>query len=166
MKKIFLALVFLTSIFLTACGTKSTYDIIEEELSVDVSSGKEISNTDSHGGFHGDGMTFIVLEFSDDTLAKELQQKSDWKQFPLDETMTTLVYGISDETSSVGPYVTDDNGNSLVPQIQNGYYILIDRQSQPHKPGNPEMMDRASFNFTFGIYDIDTNLLYYCEYDT
>ena len=49
-----------------------------------------------------------------------------------------------------------------LPEIQNGYYRLIDR----HSDTDTGILDRYSFNFTLGVYDSDTNTLYCCEVDT
>ena len=64
--------------------------------------------------------------------------------------------------SSIGPFINDGNGNPLVREIQNGYYILIDRQEDQET----DILDRPSFNVTVGLYDTDTNTLYCCTLDT
>lgn len=56
----------------------------------------------------------------------------------------------------------NDKGENLVPEIENGYYILIDRQSNQ----NDNILNRGSFNFTVGIYNTDDNNLYFCKLDT
>lgn len=38
-----------------------------------------------------------------------------------------------DKTGKYGPYLTDNDGKPLVPEIQNGYYLLIDRQVEKDK---------------------------------
>lgn len=145
-----------------ACSTRSSQDIVSEKLGVNASAGTELSNSDTHGGFNGDGTSCIVLGFNDDTVLNEIKESSEWKQFPLDETVRALVYGISDETSSIGPFLNDGNGNALVPEIKNGYYLLIDL----HTDKETDILSRVSFNFTVGLYDTDTDTLYYCELDT
>ena len=116
----------------------------------------------THGGFHGDGVSCTALQFSDDTVLEEIKNSSNWKEFPLDETVQAIVYGISEDTYSIGPYLTDDEGNAIVPDIQNGYYLLIDRQIDQEM----DILSRASFNLTVALYDTDTNILYICELDT
>lgn len=158
--------IFLLSIFmLTACGSKTAQDTVSKELGIDVSSGEEVSNYDTHSG-NGDGISYVVLSFSNDTVIEEIKSNLSWKPFPLDETVETLVYGVSDETSSIGPYFSDGDGNALVPEIQNGYYLLIDRQVENNKASGADILYRPSFNFTLGLYDTDTNTLYFCKLDT
>ena len=57
-------------------------------------------------------------------------------------------------------------GKSLVPQIKNGYYCLIDRQSNDLKKKQPFILYRYSFNLTIGLYNSDSKLLYYLKLDT
>lgn len=131
-------------------------------LGLDISTDEEISNYDTHGGFHGDGTTCIAYHFDDENILEEIRCTSEWKKFPLDNTVQALVYGLSDGTSQIGPFLNDNEGNPIIPKIQNGYYLLIDRQNDAEE----NILDRSSFNFTLGLYDIDTNKLYYCELDT
>lgn len=150
---------------MTACGKKSAQDIVSDALDLDVSDGVEASNVDTHGGFHNDGITSIVLTFNDDAVLKTIRDNSKWKTFPLDHTVQTLVYGVQDKTSSYGPYLTDD-GEPLVPEIRNGYYLLIDRHAEKDKETGADILNRHSFNFDLGIYDTDTDTLYFCRLDT
>lgn len=146
---------------LTACGSNEPQESISNELGISVSGGEEISNLDTQEGFHGDGITFTALKFSDDSVLEEILENDQWRAFPLDDTVKALIYGISDETSSIGPYVSDDEGNGIVPEVQEGYYIFIDRQSE-----QGDILSRASFNFTVGIYDLTSDILYFCRFDT
>lgn len=141
---------------LTACAPASPQDIVAEGLGIDISGGSAVSHSDTHGGLHGDGTTCIVLAFDDDALLEQIRES--WNAFPLDETVTALAYG----TGSAGPYLADGEGRALLPEIQNGYCLLIDRQADR----GGDILDRAAFNFTLGLYDADTQTLYYFELDT
>ncbi len=163
MKKLFaVTLAVLCAVCLAACGSQTPAEGISTALSIDVSSGKEVQFRDDHGGFHGDGTEYVVLAFADDKVLEQIKDDSAWTALPLDETAKALVYGVAGETSRIGPFLTDENGDTLFPEIENGYYILIDRHSQ--KEAN--ILERASFNFTLAIYDTDTNKLHYCAFDT
>lgn len=148
-----------------AYSRNGTKGIVSEALFLDVSSGSEVSNYDTHSG-NGDGTSYIVFSFKDDTVLTEIQNNAEWKAFPLDETVQILVYGAEDETSKYGPYLTDNDGMPLVPVIQNGYYLLIDRQVEKDKATGADILHRGSFNFDLGLYDTDTNTLYFCQLDT
>ena len=64
-----------------------------------------------------------------------------------------------------GPYLTDQDGNPLIPEIRNGYYRLIDRQIKMGEASGADILHRNSFNFDLGLY-ADTNTLYFCRMDT
>ena len=165
-KRLSILLLFLfVVISITACSTKRTKNIISEALSLDVSSGSEVSSYDTHSG-NGDGISYIVFSFKDDTVLTEIQDNAEWRAFPLDEIVQTLVYGVEDETSKNGPYLTDNDGKPLVPKIQNGYYLLIDRQVKKDQATGADILHRSSFNFDLGLYDSDANTLYFCQLDT
>lgn len=158
-----IVLVFVFS--LIACGSQEPQEIVSEALGVDASTGSTMSSMDTHSG-NGDGTSFVVLHFDGDEMIKQIKADAAWQPFPLDETVQTLVYGVSDATSSIGPFLTDEDGKALVPEIANGYYRLIDRQVEEDQATGADILNRASFNFTVGLYDTDTNTLYCCELDT
>ena len=58
------------------------------------------------------------------------------------------------------------DGNPLIPEIRNGYYRLIDRQIKMGEASGADILHRNSFNFDLGLYDADTNTLYFCWMDT
>ena len=171
MKKnvIFLAAAALLLAGLTACKAKTPQDLASKALSLDLSAGSEVSSYDTHSG-NGDGTSCIVLSFQDDAVLEQIQESVSWHPLPVDQTTQVLVYGLSEETGEtswqIGPFLTDDSGNPLVPAIQNGYYFLLDRQAKDGKAPGSDILDRGSFNFTFGLYDTDTDTLYCCELDT
>ena len=82
------------------------------------------------------------------------------------------MYGVREEVGTeetgitvyqTGPYLTDGEGDPLVPEIRAGFYRLIDRHAQA---GETDLLGRASLNFTLALYDTDTDTLYYFEMDT
>ena len=59
------------------------------------------------------------------------------------------------------------NEEAKIPVIENGYYMFMDRSSESTDNTDDSMLlSRYSFNFTIAIYDTDTDILYYFEYDT
>ena len=152
---------------MTACGKKDKQNIISEALNIDMEKGKIISEYDTHDGAHGDGTSCIVLKFNNDSILKEIKSNKKWKSFPMNETVKCLAYGEETENGTVGPYLTDEkSGDRLLPNIQRGYYLLIDRQNQNNQSKKENILDKASFNYDLGIYDMDTNTLYFCQLDT
>ncbi len=169
MKRFFLLIMGLFVILtFSACqGSMSSQREISDALGIDISSGTIGTNFDTHNGFHGDGEQFVSMTFSDDSMAKKLSQNAAWKTLPLSENLTTLVYGTTTESGHSGPYLTDENGKAVFPDIQNGYYYFIDRQNQgADRYDDTNVLERYSLNFTVAIYDTDTDTLYYAELDT
>ncbi len=48
-----------------------------------------------------------------------------------------------------------------MPEIESGWYKLIDRRT-----GLAAQFDGLVFNLTLGVYDADTDTLYFCTIDT
>lgn len=143
-------------------------DEISATIGIDLSNTEYVTRIDTHGGFHGDGNTIVTMPLSSESVLEQIQGNSNWHSLPFTENLTAVVYGIHTDNSSIGPYITvDDSRNAAVPEITNGYYFFLDRHSQstdPHDDTN--VLSRASFNLTIAIYDCDTEMLYYLEFDT
>ena len=157
----FAAMLAAFAVSLTACQAQSAQERVGEALGLDVSSGSEVFQEDTHSG-NGDGTTCLALSFSDGSVQQEIQGNPAWQALPLDETTEILVYGKETGTTKTGPFLSDEDGNPLAPVIQNGYYCFIDR----HTDTETGILERSSFNFTVGIYDTDTDTLYFYELDT
>lgn len=152
---------------LSGCQRGSAQSDLPDVPGIDMNSGTIVANSDSHGGFHGDGERFVAISFSDPSIAERLIEDQAWKPLPLSKNITALIYGITTEEGREGPYVTDEDGKAEFPKIQNGYYYFIDKQNQnAARYDDTDVLDRDSFNFIIAIYDIDTDRLYYAELDT
>lgn len=168
MRKICLGLLMalFTPFIATACSSSNPIEKISETLGVDLSSATILQSMDSHGGFHGDGDTYVKISFDDDegkSFVKELETTTGWNELPLTDNLNTIVYG----TEIVGPYATNDNGETYFPFVSNGYYFFIDRHSESKNiKDDTNIIKRASFNFTIAIYDINNHVLHYYELDT
>ena len=160
----------LALIVMTGCGAEKENSIsseISKTIGVDVSVGEVISKSDSHGGFHGDGVTVIEIQLNDTSISDQIKDNEDWNTLPLTENLTSLVYGVQTESSSVGPMIHSGDGAPVIPEVVNGYYYFLDRHSQSTNPkDDSEVLDRASYNFTIAIFDTDQQTLYYMELDT
>ena len=66
-------------LILTACGSVLVHDTVSETLGIDVSSGNEISNYDTHSG-NGDGTSCVILRFDDDSVSEEIRNDKNWKK--------------------------------------------------------------------------------------
>lgn len=164
------SLLALSLCLLSGCQGTNVQDQIKQQVGIDVSDGRSLSQQDTHGGFHGDGISCYVYTFSDDSCLQQVSQADGWSAFPLSETAQALLYGVTEETettvSSMGPYFTDEEGACLVPPIESGYYRLVDRHSDAGTADDPGLLARGSFNCTLAVYDADTATFYFCELDT
>lgn len=151
---------------LDGCQINRIEDKISKDIGIQCKGGTSLYEMDTHGGFHGDGLSFYVFEF-EVNLSDQIVSNSEWKRLPLDETASVLIYGDKKEAVSVGPYVTNEKGDPLFPVIGEGYYYFEDRifLSSNHQIQLP-LLERASFNFTIAIYDETNCRLYYCQFDT
>lgn len=154
------------------CGADGSANFLQElsqSLGVDVSSGEILTQSDTHGGFHGDGTTVVEIQLTDSDLAKQIEENGngEWNELPLTDNLTALVYGIHTEESSVGPMIHGGDNMPVIPEVENGYYYFLDRHSQSTDPkDDTKVLGRGSYNFTIAIYDADHQILYYMELDT
>ena len=159
MRHTLFALLLSAVLALTACGGSQKQQI-GSELGLDLSQAAIVQSEDSHSGFLGDGSTRVVLSLPEGEAVEAI--RSNWTPFPLDQTAETLLYGISPGEYPDGPYLTREDGTPMVPEIRNGFYLLLDRQETQEVP----LLERYSFNFTLAVYDADSGYLYYCQLDT
>ncbi len=149
---------------LAGCGRETMADRISQVTGL--SSGVVQDSFDSHGGFHGDGIAYAAVTFPDQEAERAIAQNPDWKKYPLEDTVQALLYGVTTDSESIGPYVTDDDGEPLFPEIRDGYYLLLDRYGETAPGHQEDILNRASFHFTVAVYDRETRTLYYAELDT
>ncbi len=155
MKKALCGILFMViMVGVCACGSQSEYEPFSELLNIEIDAKSVVSDDDTHGGFHGDGSRLIVVQYDDDTMEETISEADNWKKLPCSDNLNTFIYQ---------PY----DSNLHIPEISNGYYFFYDRHSDAQNHYSDEdLLNRASFNFTFALYDSDTKKLYICSYDT
>lgn len=132
-------------------------EAFSEILGVDLTDTTASDYFDSHGGFHGDGILFIKYHFFDETGKAEVAKSEKWRDLPLSETGEEIV----------GGFLNDRESEPLIPQIENGRWFFEDRHPERNNPADDsEVLNRNSVNFTFAIFDYDTNTLYFAMMDT
>ncbi len=156
----------LTLVFiLTGCFYRSTDKYVKHEIGLDVSSCTLVNDTDSHGGCHGDGERTIIFDCSN---TNTLDQFKNWNTLPLSSNLDIMMYNGSKDGEDYGYGLALENN---IPKIANGYYYFVDRYAKQYKDNDDihsdnKLLDRSSSNFTLAMYDLDTNYLYYYEYDS
>lgn len=156
-----LAAILLLAIF----GKKTVQQTLSEELGVDVTAGRLLYQADDHGGFHGDGTTYIILQFQEEDFVQELKA-AQWQRLPLEETAEILLYGHTEDNTTQGPYLQLPEEMDL-PEIRNGFWFFRDDHPDA-QAGQPlrTVLERSSVNFTAALYDADAHILYYVAQDT
>ena len=139
------------------------YEDISMALGADVNTAEVLSETDSHGGFHGDGERYMEFQFEGNEFENVIKKDNTWHSLPIKEdTVTAVFYGLEKDGIVYGPYI-----DAEIPKVEEGYYFIYDRHSDSTEPfDSAEILERGSFNFTAAIYDVNTDRLYYVEVDT
>ena len=155
---IMLELIFIT--LLSACSLFSSQD---EYLGFSKQDFTVLEEQDTHGGFHGDGSYYLILDCSDNR-ETALGIVDTWDELPLSENLELAMYGGEKNGMAYGYEFSKE---AHMPKIQNGYYCFKDRQSEAHDSSDDsQLLSRYSFNFSLGVYDSDTDTFYYFELDT
>lgn len=148
----------LLGIFLLAgcTGTSS----LSRKLGVDVSAGERRNEYDSHGGFHGDGISYLEMSFGAEPgkrLEEEIRSSDLWRELPLSENLDQLA-------ENAMPQEGDYESPAVA---KRGYYCFIDRHSESiDAQDDTDVMGRSSCNYTLAVYDTEKNMLYYVALDT
>jgi len=158
----------LSLLFLSGCSIGSDHEAyMAEQIDLTIPAAENVSYTDGHGGFLGDGETFGKIEFSaanGTEFVSAIEHSEEWNTMPLPENLSLVMYGGERGGTTYGYDFAEEWD---IPVIENGYWFFDDRHSESSAPrSDMDLLDRASFNFTLAVYDMDTNTLYYYELDT
>lgn len=163
----YLLLLMIIVLPLTGCFSESINKRISRSVGIEIPRNIKIEYEDTHGGFHGDGETFAVVEFNK-SIAEDIQSgisnNMGWNSLPLSEVIDLMVYG-----GEKGGIDYSYNFAELLnmPHIENGYWFFNIRHPNSTTPSEySNLLHESSFNFTLAIYDTDTHTLYYLEFDT
>ena len=144
-----------------------------EDLGINTSGGVVVECYDDHGGFHGDGETYIEIHFSDQAFEEKLAEHNKWQSFPLSPDVEKFVYHFGGTYWADGWDLEEHQPiPGKIPVIEHGYYALVDRQSEEEKADRVYedeelgIFNRYSFNLTVGLYDSDRDILYILALDT
>ncbi|MDO5649504.1 MAG: hypothetical protein Q4G11_02780 [Gallicola sp.] len=141
--------------------------IISINTGLNVYSGK-MEKYQNESGPMGDGVTMAVVDFGKEDMKNKIQRNNRWKPLPLTENLKILNYGTSGkEEGGRLPTTTDEENKPFIPEAKNGYYLFRDRQPEAKDPQeDKDIFTRSSMNFTFALFDADTNKMYYYKYDS
>ncbi len=165
MKRFVLPVLALVLVLLFPRGGESRQREVGRLLGADLSGAEVLEDYDSHGGFHGDGYTCVVLQVPEDSELLPAGRED----LPLPRELEAAVYGVThlegDAVASWGPL--RDDAAPEIPRMERGWYWFYDFHDQstdPHDSG--PLWERASFNFALVLCDADQSRLYYIRLDT
>lgn len=125
-----------------------------------------IISVDRHGGFHGDGASYVSVILPDSFRSQAdavFTGTEGWRTFPLSTPVAAALYG--DETHSALFEIHEDI--PVPPVVTSGYWRFIDRHRESTNPyDDMDLYNRASYNFTVILYDSTANTLYFYTLDT
>lgn len=145
-------LLILPLLLLASCAASPVKEA-SQVLNLNLPAGDVLADIDTHGGFHGDGESCLILAFTPEngeTLAAELVGRTDWQALPLDDLPATVM-------ESIIPLLEDDGLDYTVPA--QGWYWYQDRSPAGHNREFP-------LNCTIAVYDPQNSQLAYFELDT
>ena len=142
-----------------SCMFNYTQKHISKNLELNINNCQIDEEVDTHGGFLGDGDYYAKLICTE---TEDNKIKNEWNNLP-----------ISIELEKVMNLEMCDDGcknvyeKYSIPKIEEGYYYFLDRHKEAKdKHNEEELNNRSSYNFSVGIYDSNTKIVYFYELDT
>ena len=142
---------------LSACSVKDPRIGLSRQLGIDLmNDGTTLLHETDTIGWFGDGYILSELECNDESVLNDIVNNEHWKSLPLSKNMHRFFYEDYHFPNDLP-----------IPVIEEGCYFFYDRHSEAKDPyDDTNLYSRASFNFTFAIYDTKENKLYVCEFNT
>ena len=116
-------------------------DTAAEHLNLTLDNATVLEEWDTHGGFHGDGETFVKLSCPD---GFEETFGSEWKALPLEGEAYQYFYEWG------GVFEHPETGKKVIPEFKNGYWYF---------------KSTGAMNWGFALFDCDENILYFYQFD-
>ena len=140
----------LAVLVLSLCSCKTTQSAENElqKLGLDSKMGTESLRVTCKNGYQGGSLLRLVVDFRED-MGERIRKDHRWNPCPMDEDTRNFI-------------CRDVKGISKsVAGLHNGYYILMDHSGQTLEPGQEKYRDLVA-----AVYDMDQQILYYCEVDS
>ena len=142
----------------------SPKNMIARQLHIEIPIAENVEYTDDHGGWFGEGAAFGKLKLdgtNGQAFLEKVQKDETWSKLPITENLKLLMYGGEKD----GVTYTDEFAHRFeIPETTNGYFYFLDRLNSSHSDEN--LLDGSALNFTFSLYDVDNNTLYFLKVDT
>ena len=155
LKITFLMILFLLIIYIIYVFAFKNYIFYSSHIEVAIPIFAKMQEIDTHGGFHGDGESYVKVYFSDNQAEKfisKIKTNIHWQELPMPE--------ILQKHNTI-------NEEIKIPEIEKGYWFFIDRHNKTiNKYDYSGIFDRASYNYSIAVFDTFSNILYYYALDT
>ena len=124
---------------------------LRQELGIERDEYVVLHEQDDHGGFHGDGLYFVVMDCSGKT--EEIQKLTeDWRELPLPPNLHGKLYG--------GMFdLVDPVGNGLIEVANDGCYYFNNRHSEARDSWDTEIEGKYSYNSSIAVFNRENNTL-------
>lgn len=97
---------------------------------------------------------------------KNIEKNKKWKKTPLQKDLKLIIYG-GELKKDGNYYVYEPLPDYNIPKTKNGIYYFKDRFAENYpEEADTNINDRAAYNITFALFDLDTNKLYIYKLDT
>lgn len=124
---------------------------ISHTLGAEIKDGVLLEHQDTHGGFHGDGSTFVKIRGK-----VTIPDSRFWHDLPAPEE---IIHTLSLRGNTAPEY--------SAAAVKNGKWFFLDRHTQSMDPASfSSIHQRGSWNFTLAVWDETTETLTYFEFDT
>lgn len=126
------------------------------ELTVPKITKREIVELEDYDIFTNERVVKIYLSKKQaKNMQKKIEKNNNWKKEKIDERLKKQIEGH-----------TWKEVNFTIPEIENYYWIFTNRtQKVENKHSVDEFLEDGYYAISFGMFDIDNNILYYYEHD-
>ncbi|MCF6464496.1 hypothetical protein [Clostridium sp. Cult2] len=133
---------------------------IAKDLEIQIPYTLDFYYVDSHGGFFGDGIALGRAELNDKDIEKLLKDPKDhWIKTPIPNELNTILFGSNSYNSDLATRLSINN-------IENGYWIYIDRFGNKKEYLKEEEIDIYTGNYSIGLLNLDGKKFYYIKFDS
>lgn len=165
-QNIILIIILLSITFFYRHSTKINSSI-SKDLGIKVPNNLEFQYEDSHGGFHGDGVTLAKAKITQNNIQYILDKsKVKWNKMPMSKDIKLRLYGGRKDNINYSYELAKDLN---MENIETGYWLFLDRWGNEKEYTKGEGLldgNRHSKNFSLGIIDSDNNIFYYIKFDS
>ena len=149
-----------------SCERLTPLQYVERTTGAKVGEAKLVYHKATHGGFHGDGDTLIIIACSE--LGADFESTlSAWRALPMSDKLHEQIFGSRDAEVNFNDVslIFDMDEDLELPSVKNGLYFLNNRHDNA-AGRDDENLNYYSWNFSFAVYDLNAKMLYYIEVDT